>query len=111
MARTMKAGDTWPPLRGQASDASGVLDLSTAVSLDVVLTSGTHQITGTATPIQPPIVDEEGTWNWEYNWADGDTDNPGDYTVELKVVWSLGPPPERQTFPNTGSETLTIEAT
>lgn len=111
MARTMKAGDTWPPLRGEASDESGSpVDLSAALSLEVVMTSPAHTISGAAAALQPPIADADGVhqWNWQYNWVAGDTANAGEYAVELKVTWATG---ELETFPNSGSETLVIEAT
>jgi hypothetical protein len=105
--RTMKVGDTWPPLKGAATDENGLVDLTVATSLQVIIKSPTHEITGVPTVLNPPVQDAEGEWNWQYVWAAGDTANAGDYEVELKVTWQAG---QLETFPNTGSASLTIEA-
>lgn len=112
MPRTLKLGDTYPPLRGQASDETGSpLNLSLAASLAIRMVSPGHTITGACIAIQPPLADADGVhqWNWQYNWVAGDTANAGVYTVELIVTWDAGPPVHIETFPNSGSETLTIE--
>lgn len=109
MARTMKNGNTWPPLRGEASDETGQpVDLSTAVSLTVYCVGATHTITGPATALWPAVLDADGQhkWNWQYDFVAGDTLVSGEYKVRLDVEWAPG---EIQTFPNSGHETLTIE--
>lgn len=106
---TIKAGDTWPPLRGTASDADGTVDLTAADSMILILkhSSGTPLLEVTPEAIDP--VANDG-FNWRYVWAAGDTDVIGDYSVELEVTWdSLSTPPEVQTFPNSGVLTLTVE--
>jgi hypothetical protein len=105
----MFAGDTYPAMRGEASDETGVLDLSTAVALEFMADSSAGTIHGTATAIHPPIADADGVhqWNWQYAWAAGDTANVGTYEVYLKVTWSSGPPAEVETF---GPDTLEIIA-
>lgn len=111
MARKMKAGDTWPPLKGEAADETGApVNLSGAASMEVVITNGTDSIGGVATAIWPPEADVDGDhqWNWQHTFAVGATDGlEGDFSVELKVTWAAG---ELQTFPNTGHETLSFEA-
>lgn len=110
MARTLKVGATWPPIRGQASDEDGnPVDLSTAQQLTMIAVTATHTITGTAIAIQPPLADDDGVhyWNWQYNIQVGDTDQAGIYKLYLKAVWAPG---EIEFFPDDGSETLTIEA-
>ena len=112
MARTMKVGATWPPLRGQANDEFGnPVDLSTALELTMMAIGPTHSITatvGNTTAIQPPMIDPDGVhkWNWQYMWVVGETDVAGIYHVYLKVVWT---PTEIEFFPDDGYETLTIE--
>lgn len=109
--RTLHVGDTYPPLRGLASDEAGPVDLSTADALQVRIKSGATLITGTPIAVQPPASDADGReYNWEYDWALGDTANPGDYVVQLKVTWDAAAvPPQIETFPNDGGGTLTIE--
>ena len=110
MARIMKVGATWPPLRGQATDATGSpVDLSTALSLTFIAKTATHTITGAATAIHPAIADPDGLhfWNWQYTWATGDTAAAGVYNVYLEVLWTST---EIEYFPDDGAETLTIEA-
>jgi hypothetical protein len=109
MARTMKNGDTWPPLRGEAADETGQpVDLSGAVSLTMFAVSDTHTITGPASALWPAVPDADGQhqWNWQYDFVAGDTVVSATYKVRLVVEWAVG---ETQTFPNTGHETLTIE--
>jgi|SRR5581483_2449216 len=107
--RTMKNGDTWPPLRGEAADETGQpVDLSSADSLDVECVGNTHTITGTAIALWPAVPDADGEhfWNWEMDFAPGDTDVSDEYKVRLIVTWAPG---QVQTFPNDGHETLTIQ--
>lgn len=106
---TIKAGDTWPPLQGSAAGAGGPEDLTVADSMVLIIkhSSGTPLLEVTPTAIDPGTNDGN---NWEYQWADTDTDVIGDYSIELEVTWDSGTtPPHVQTFPNTGVSTLTIE--
>jgi hypothetical protein len=106
--RTMNKGDTWPPFKGEASDETGLLDLTVATALDFVATSPAHQITGTAVAIDPAEADADGIhhWNWKYEFQAGDTDETGTYEANLKVTWAPG---QIETFPNTGGPKLVIE--
>jgi hypothetical protein len=111
----MKAGDT-RPLRGQAADAGGLVDLSSAQSLVVSLVSEAAEndsgaavtISGAATALQPPVLSEDGyyQWNWEYAWQANETSTPGNYEIELVVTDALG---VVTTFPSKGTEELVIE--
>lgn len=106
--RTMKKGDTWPPLRGKAEDEDGLVDLTEADDLTVILkhTGAGPTLTGTPVPIDPP--DDDG-FNWRYLFQAGDTDELGAYEVELEVVWdAAATPPSVQTFPTTGFNSLEI---
>ena len=42
----------------------------------------------------------------EYAWAEGDTDEAGDFLVEVEVDWGGG---EFQSFPSKGYFSVTIE--
>ena len=106
MARVMTVGDTWPTLYGEASDETGVLDLSGTVSLQFRMKSGITLVTGSAVADWPaiPDADDEHFWNWHYVWQTSDTAVAGVYQVELKVTWASN---EIQTF---GGDTLTVVA-
>jgi hypothetical protein len=99
---TIKTGDTTPALRGSASDASGLMDLTTADKLEVLLLRAegvARLVRGVAKPIDPPITnpdDPDGPkLNWEYEWEAGDTSELDDeenetaqglYETELRVI-------------------------
>lgn len=104
--RVMTNGDLYPPMRGQASDETGVLDLTTAASLQFRMKSGATLVTGTATADTPPIADADGIhhWNWHYGWTSGDTNTNGTYFCELVATWA-GAKPQHFVGP-----TLTIQA-
>jgi hypothetical protein len=114
--RTMQSGDTWPPLKGLAADEDGPVDLTTADSISVVCKfgagGGATVIAGPVDVIDPPEVDGDETYNWQYEFEDQDTDIPGTYNVRLIVVWDAGAtPPSIESFPNAqaGSDRLIIE--
>jgi hypothetical protein len=104
----MPSGDTWPPLKGLAADEDGPVDLPSADTIEVVLKSGNTVITGVADVIDPPEVDGDETYNWEYVWEVGDTDTPGVYRTQLKVTWAVG---QVERFPNAtaNGDSLVIE--
>lgn len=110
--RTMFVDDTTPELKGEASDDTGVLDLSTALSLTMNAVGKSFQFSGAATAIQPAEVDGSNSWNWGYpfaagtavNHSDRDTHNADTYDIYLVVTWSAG---NVQTF---GPDTLQIKA-
>lgn len=105
---TFKRNDTWPPLRGKATDDDGYIPLADADSLKVLLKSGTTLIEGVAVAIDPP--DSDGM-NFSYTWDDNDLDITGTYQVELEITWnSATSPPEVETVPNVGYATLIIVA-
>jgi hypothetical protein len=106
--RTMQKGDTWPPLKGEAKDETGVLDLSGAAALELTVKSAGYLLTATPVAIWPAEADADGIhhWNWEYDFQEGDTDETGDYKVQLKVTWEPG---HIERFPNSGAPVLTIE--
>lgn len=107
---TIKAGDTWPPLRGTAGDSeTPVFDLiADAESMVLIIkhTTGTPLLEVTPTAIDPGTNDG---FNWEYVWQDTDTDVIGDYSVELEITWdSAAIPPQVQTVPSSGFNSLEI---
>lgn len=102
MPTTVKKGDTWPPLRGLASDEDGPINMTTAGTVMFYAKSGATLISGTVVPLAAPDVDG---FNWSYTFGAADTSIIGTYTVELEIQWNAT---RWQTIPNDGSETLTI---
>jgi hypothetical protein len=101
-----KKGDTWPPLRGVASDEDGLIDLTQADYTLFYMKFSSTLISGTAIPIDPP--DEDG-FNWEYTWQDGDTDIVGTYVVELEVHWDdSSDPPKVETVPKSNENPVVV---
>jgi hypothetical protein len=87
----IKSGDTWPPLEATLTDLNGVIDLSAADSVRLVMKSGTTVVTGAC-----DVVDAVAGVV-EYVWAPGDTVIAGDYESEFEITWNVG---EIQTVPN-----------
>lgn|GEM_PF-5884682 len=103
----IKQGDTWPLLRGNASDEHGPMPLQNAVSVTIFLKSGATLITGACTVINPPDADG---MNWQYKWAAGDTAIAGTYQAEIEIVWDTSTTPhEIETVPNDGTVQVVIE--
>lgn len=90
--RTMYVGDTFPEFKFQASDATGVLDLSTATSLAASFEGKSFTFSGAATAIQPAEADADGIhhWNAGYPFAAGDTADADTYDAYLTVTWTTG---------------------
>ena len=101
---TYTVGDTWPPMRFKAEDQNGLVDLSLADEIEVLIL-GTNskgevlRITGSAEAIQPP--DKDG-FNGKYVWGAEDlSEVTDDADVEIKVTWdNTSSPKKLQTFPN-----------
>jgi hypothetical protein len=105
---TIKAGDTWPPLRGRAADSDGLLPLIDADSIKIIIKK-----TGEAPIVEAPVEviappDSDG-FNWRYVWQDGDTDELGEFNVEIEITWdNATTPPQVQTIPNDSFQTLAV---
>jgi hypothetical protein len=105
---TVAQHDTWPPVRGAASDEDGLMDLTSADWLKFIMKSGAVSVSGTATVINPPDADG---FNWQYVWQAGDTANTGDYSAELEIHWDdAAVPPQIETVPNDAPLTIKIRA-
>lgn len=117
---SIKRGDTWPPLRGKAEDEDGLIDLSAAEYVKVILKKDATVVSGTVTPASDPdpaytpadpdfaTADSDG-FNWKYTWGATDTALIGEYSVELEITWDTGStPPQIETVPNGENPTLEI---
>jgi hypothetical protein len=104
---TLAQNDTWPPLRGRATDEDGAIDMTSADWLKFIMRhqNGTPTIAGTAIVIDPEDADG---MNWQYTWGATDLATVGEYDAELEIHWDDGAtPPQIETVPNDAP--LTIE--
>lgn len=87
-------GDTYPSLRLALSDDDGLrTDLPDAelILFKAKQVGGGQTIQGTALPIDPP--DSDG-FNLDYDWQALDTNVPGSYQIETKVIWDTSTTPD-----------------
>jgi hypothetical protein len=84
---TIKAGATFPPLAATLTDAAGVPIPLTAATVHFRMkpTTGGGAVVDHAAAI---VSDVAGTVR--YDWQAGDTDVPGYYRAEFRIVWSTG---------------------
>jgi hypothetical protein len=104
---------TYPAIRFGVSDEVGLLDLTAAETVDLLLESadnpGTHLVTLPVTPLEPPqnFIGPDGTThqaNGEapLGGASAAVANVINYRAKVKIVWSTGPPLLVQYAPQTG---------
>ena len=89
--RKLKTGDTWPPLEATLTDEGGVINLTAANSVRVIMKSGATIVSGDC-----DVVDATNG-EVEYVWAVGDTNIPGTYEVEFEITWDTN---QIETVPN-----------
>lgn len=99
---TIKTFSTYPPLPATLSDADGVIDLTTAVSVTLFLKgSKGGVITGNCDVAEDPTLGQV-----TYSWQPGDTDIADIYEVEFKITWNEG---GDERVPNAAANNPTIE--
>lgn len=106
MPRTIKAGDTFPPITGTLRTNAGPVDLTAAVAVRMWMKSAS----GTPIDTEPcEIVDaENGVVS--YTPSPAETSIAGVYRLEWEVDWGddVNERPQIQTFPNDGYDELRI---
>jgi hypothetical protein len=104
--RTMYIGDTYPDALFQVSDETGVLDLSTASSIEVLFIGKAYEFSGAGYAIQPPEDDpvSDLELNCGYTFADDDTSEADVYQPFVVVTWTSG---KIETYPTT--DILTVK--
>lgn len=93
----MQTGDTWPPIKGLASDEDGPVDLTAADSMRLMCKSTSHLIELPVTVIDPIEIIGDEQYNWQADFETGDTEVVGVYVIQLEVTWSAD---QIETFPN-----------
>ncbi len=101
MAYTIKQHDNFPDFVATVSDANGLIDLTDATSVKLILKSDAVVIDGIM------AIDNAVGGGLSYEWAAGDTDVAGIYDGEIEITWSTG---KIETVPNDSYFTVTIVA-
>lgn len=101
MARTMKRGDTYPPLTGQVLASGLGVDLMNASSLAILFKLSEEQGGPLMATRMATMSEASGQASglWIYNWVAGDptTFIVGNWQVESQAIWANG---GKQTFPH-----------
>lgn len=107
MARTIKAGDTYPPIVGTLRSGGGPVDLTAAVEVRMWMKSSTLAIN-----TDPCEITDAANGVVSYTPSPTETAVAGTYQLEWQVDWGDDEDdrPQIQTFPNSGYDTLTIVA-
>lgn len=103
--RTMKAGDTYPPITGTLTTNGGPVDLTEAESVSMWMRSTTLAIN-----TDPCDIEDAVNGVVSYTPAPSETAVAGTYKLEWEVDWGVDGEarPLIQTFPNDSYETLEI---
>jgi hypothetical protein len=103
----VKQGDRRPYWVGWLEQPSGVPipNLSQATSLTFKMSSGP----GNPLKVNSNAVEilDEPTAKVRYKWQAGDTDQQGQFNVEIEIIWAVGEP---MTVPTEGFEKVSITA-
>lgn len=106
---SIPARQTFPTIRGHVSDEEGILDLTTADELSLIIddsATGVYELPVTA--IDPPesvmVNNQAVLMNWEASIGAGATDDvTPEFKGKLKIVWDASAtPPAIQYCPQTG---------
>lgn len=99
---TLKQDDTYPPLQATLTENNEPLNLTTAVTVTLVMkgTQTSTVVTGECT------VTNASSGQISYSWASGDTSTADTYQTEFLISWGTG---SEQTVPNAASSNPTIE--
>ncbi len=81
---TIKRGDRRPILEATLSDESGPINLTSAVSVTLLLKSGLTTVSGVCAIVSAAA----GTVS--YTWGATDTLIVGEYDAEFEILWSTG---------------------
>jgi hypothetical protein len=100
--RTIKQHDTWPPLPFALADANGPINLATATNVKF-LAKMTQPVA--ATIHGDCVLVDPASGIGRYEWAAGDTAQPGSYRVEFEIDWGAG---KIETIPNDNYDTLVV---
>lgn len=100
-------GDLLPSFRVQIKEDGAILDLTTAVSADVIIYNDIGGgVPGTALLNLPAVIETPKTNGIvRYDWVAGQTNNPGLYLIQVEIMWPSSKP---ETAPTGAKWTMTI---
>jgi hypothetical protein len=98
MAFMIKRGDLRPNLPFQLLHSDGVtpLDLTSVISVSLVLASKPNQTSAPFAFKKACVIADAPNGNGYYEWASGDTNIEGAYQYEFEIIWADSDP---QTVP------------
>lgn len=103
---TTKVGSRRKPLRATLSDAAGVINLTGALQVNLILE---HMRTGATTTLQCTVESPASGGIVRYDWSAADLDGilaaVGQYRAEFKITWAANDP---QRVPSDGFFTVQI---
>lgn len=95
----IKAGDTSPAVEATLTDGNGDPHDITGADVQFHMTPLGDEGTAQPTVDAAATVTDAGGGIVRYDWADGDTADPGIYSAEFEVTYNSG---VTETFPNDG---------
>lgn len=100
---TIKRHDTLPALQATLKRDGVAIDLTTAVSVKLIMKpqAGGSVVTGTCTITTP------ASGLVTYNWISADTAVAGVYDLEFEITW---PASKKETVPNDSEKTVDVRA-
>lgn len=99
---TIRQNDRLPSISATLQDAADVpVDLTAAVSV----TFNMRSVEGPLVVSSPAAFVDRLTGRVSYDWAEGDTADPGKYRAEFEVLWSGA---RTETYPNVDYITVLI---
>jgi hypothetical protein len=100
-------GDLLPSFRVQLKEDGVVLDLTNALSADIIIyTDLGSGVAGTALLNTPAVIETPKTNGIvKYDWVSPQTNTPGSYLIQVEVMW---PGPKPETAPTGAKWTMVI---
>lgn len=99
---TIKQHDTYPPLEAVLSDQDGVINLTTAANVKLILKA----IAGSPIVLTCTIV-TPAAGLVSYDWQTADTASVNQYQAEFQITWASG---KITTVPNVGFYEIDVVA-
>jgi hypothetical protein len=106
---SIKRGDTLPVLRGTlyADEAKTTpVNLSSAESVIIHMASDVGQATKVSRTVT--VIEGGTTGRFEITFTEAEMDTAASFKAEFEVVWAVGPPVVKQTYPKEGFVVITV---
>jgi hypothetical protein len=101
---SIKAHDRLPAVQATLTNASGPVDLSSALGVKFIM----KLINGVTTKVNAAaVLIDAPSGVVRYDWIAADTDTPGSYRAEWEITWADG---RKQTAPTLSYHTIDVLA-